>query len=348
MDKELDDLNTDTDIANDLSAAFDAAEAQAQEEPENVGHQEVSSDIRERAADPDSDPAGGPAAADDSGVPGHTEPDNAASAGDSPAVDAPPISLPPDAREVWKDTPPAMKVAIAKREADYAKGVEKYRTNAERAQQMDGVLGQYQQYFAMQGTPPGQTINSLLQTASLLQMGTPMQRAQTVAQLINQFGVDIGALDSLLAGEAVPRGTTDDVQQRINEALQPFQGYVQQIEQQRQREAQQTQNRIGTELQQFAAKNEFYNDVANDMADFLDVAARNGRQMTLDEAYQRACMAHPSISQIVAARNKAPTPQQQAAASTLRGSGLGGPGEAADPSDIRSAIEMAWGDTARL
>jgi hypothetical protein len=213
---------------------------------------------------------------------------------------------------------------------------------------MDQAIQPFHQYLAMQGTPPGQTIHTLLQTASNLQMGSPMQKAQTIAQLISQFGVDIGTLDNLLAGESVPHGTPNDIDQRIQQAVAPFQGYVQQMEQQRQREAQQQQGRLQTELQQFAAKNEFYNDVAADMADFLDVASRNGRNMTLDEAYQRACVAHPQISQIMSARNKAPTPQQQAAASTLRGNGLGGPGPSAEPGSIRDAIESAWGDEARL
>lgn len=346
MNKELDDLNTDTDIANDLAAAFDAAEAEAttQEDAPDGGHETLQSDVGERTADIDTNTVGGQPPVDAAGVPGDTERDNAAVA----AGDAAPVSLPADAREVWKDTPPAMKAAIAKREADYAKGIEKYRDNAHRAEQMDNVLGRYQHYFAMTGEPVGQTVDNLLRTAANLHMAPPATKAQIVAGLINQFGVPIDALDAILAGENVPRGTHDDVDSRIQQALQPFQQIISQQQQREQYERQQQQAKVAMEIQTFAANNEFYSDVASDMADFLDVATRNGRTMSLEEAYQRACVAHPQISQILASRSKAPTPQQKAAASTLRGNGLGSDLTASEPDSIKAAIEQAWDTAGRM
>ena len=223
-------VNDDTDIANDLSAAYDELVGE-----DDDGHEEIPSDVGGRAEDTDTDPPGGSTPADDPGVSGDSERSPPASEGSpTPDLDAPPKSLSPEAREAWKDTPASVKADIAKREADYAKGIEKYRDNAHRAEAMDHAIQPFQQYLAMQGQPPGQTLHSLLQTASALQMGSPVQKAQTVAQLINQFGVDIGTLDGLLAGEPVPRGTHDDVDGRIQQALQPFQQFIQQQEQQRQ------------------------------------------------------------------------------------------------------------------
>lgn len=336
----------DTDIANDLGAAWDAAHTDdtPEDAPDGTGHETLQGDVGQRPADTGADPAGGPAAVDDPGVPGDTKHDQAA----APAGDAAPVSLPPDAREVWKDTPPAMKAAIAKREADYAKGIEKYRTNAQRAEQMDGVLGQYQHYFAMTGEPVGQTVDSLLRTASNLYTAPPQTKAQIIAGLINQFGVPVDMLDIILSGQSVPRGTTDDLDSRIQQAMQPYQQTIQQFQQREQYERQQQQGRMANELAEFAAKNEFYADVAGDMADFLDVAARTGRPLTLADAYTRACNLHPQISQILAARNKAPTPAQKAAASTLRGNGLGGDIEVPEADSLRGAIAQAWDTAGRL
>jgi hypothetical protein len=327
-----------TEIGSDIAAAWDSLETE--ETPDGGRDETVPDSDSGRAADTGGDTPPGSAPPDDSGVPGNPEPDKPAS-----ESDLPPVSLPPEAREVWKETPPAMKAAIARREADYAKGIEKYRENAQRAQQMDQAIMPFQQYLAMQGTPPGQTIHTLLQTASSLQMGSPAQKAQTVAQLISQFGVDIATLDSLLAGEDVPRGT--QLPPEIQQKMDRFDQYLAMQEQREQYERQQTQGRIGNELQEFAKKNEFYNDVAADMADFLDVASRNGRNMTLDEAYQRACMAHPSISQIMTTRSKAPTPTQKAAASTLRGNGMG-TDTTGEPDTLRDAIEAAWANQGRM
>jgi len=241
-----------------------------------------------------------------------------------------------------------MREAIALREKQFNDGIVKYAADAKRAREMDGVLGQYQHYFAMTGEPVGKTVNDLLRVASNLYAAPANQKANIIAGLINQYGVPIDVLDSILAGENPRVPQADVIDQRIQQAVQPFQQIIQSFQQREQQEAQRTQQQIAGELQQFAAKNEFYSDVAEDMADFLDIAAKNGRSMTLDEAYQRACNLNPQISQILAARTKAPTPGQQRAASTLRGQGLGGPGASAEPGSLHDAIAQAWDSVGRV
>jgi hypothetical protein len=268
---------------------------------------------------------------------------------ETPDLETPPISLPADAREVWKDTPLAMKQAMARREADYAKGIEKYRENANRAVQMDSVLNRYQPYFSMTGAHPGQTVDTLLRTVSNLTMGNEDQRADTMASLIDQFKVPIDKLDDRLSRNYVPRGTQEPdinqlVQQGIAQAMNP---YVQQIEQQRAQERNRQAQAIGSELQQFAASHEFYNDVASEMADYLDVLASQNKQMPLDEVYERVCWANPVIRNIRNMRDRTPTQQQTRAASTLRGSGLGGEGDVQQHDTLRAAIEAAFDNVGR-
>lgn len=332
-------------LSSDLAAAFDAAE------PDTTETETPHADTTEPLATDDHgepDSAGASAAeqpaADDSRVPG-SENDAAAGAQDETT---PPVSLPPAAREVWKDTPPAMRAAIAKREKDFEQGILKYSADAKRAQQMDGVLNQYNHYLAMTGEPPGKIVNDLLRVASNLHMAPGATKAQIVAGLINQYSVPIDVLDSLLAGENPRVPQTDVIDQRIQQAVAPFQQIIQSFQQREQQEQQRTQGQIFNELQQFAAKNEFYADVSNDMADFLDIAAKNGRSMTLDEAYQRACALNPQISQILQARSNTPTAGQQRAASTLRGQGRGGSPAASEPGDLHSAIEAAWDNVGRM
>ncbi len=333
-------------LSSDLAAAFDAVEAEAPE-PEVTPHADTPEPVTaNHDGEPDSAGASGTGqpAADDSGIPGG-ENDQAAGAADEAT---PPVSLPPAAREVWKDTPPAMRAAIAKRERDFEQGILKYSADAKRAQQMDGVLGQYQHYFAMTGEPPGKTVNDLLRVASNLHMAPGATKAQIVAGLINQYSVPIDVLDSLLAGETPRTSAPDLIDQRIQQAVQPFQQIIQSFQQREQMEQQRTQGQIANELQQFAAKNEFYNDVSADMADFLDIAAKNGRSMTLDEAYQRACALNPQISQVLQARANTPTASQQRAASTLRGQGRGGSPAASEPDSLHDAISAAWDNVGRL
>lgn len=332
-------------LSSDLAAAFDAAEtdAPAEDQPDGNTPEPLAPN---NDSEPDSAGAGGTGqpAADDSGVPGS---ENNAPAGAADEA-TPPVSLPPAAREAWKDTPPAMREAIALRERQYNDGIVKYANDAKRAQQMDGVLNQYQHYFAMTGEPVGKTVNDLLRVASNLHMAPGATKAQIVAGLINQYSVPIDVLDSLLAGESPRVQQTDVIDQRIQQAVAPFQQIIQSFQQREQQEQQRTQGQIASELQQFAQKNEFYNDVAPDMADFLDIAAKNGRSMTLQEAYDRACALNPQISQVLQARTRAPTASQRTAASTLRGQGLGGPGSSGEPADLHSAISAAWDMAGRV
>ena len=59
------------------------------------------------------------------------------------------------------------------------------------------------------------------------------------------------------------------------------------------------------------SQNEFYNDVRSDMADLLDMAANRGRQMSMQDAYNTACAAHPQISKVMAGRQAQQSVQQK-------------------------------------
>ena len=246
-----------------------------------------------------------------------------------------PKSLSPAAREAWKDLPEAVKTDIAKREADYEKGIVQYADNAKRAEAMDRSLAPFQQLFAMNGGGPQQTLEPLLQTASVLQMGSPQQKAQTAANLIKQFGVDIRMLDGMLVGEQPQQSQQDIINQAVQQAVAPYQQQVQQ-------QKHQQQQAVNNEVNQFAAQNEFYGDVSDTMADLMEMAAKRGRELTMQDAYDQACRIHPQISQVLAGRQaqSVTAPRQNAAVSISGSPGGGGDSRPAD--SIRGQIEAAW------
>jgi hypothetical protein len=260
--------------------------------------------------------------------------------------DQAPVGLPPAAREAWKDTPKAMKEAIAKREADFASGIQKYAESAKRAEMMDKSLQPFQQYFAMNGNQPGQTIAQLLQTASLLQMGTPQQKAEMVASLIGQFGVDIPALDGLLSGNGAPEAVQQQshLQQELQQQLAPIQQFMAQQQHHQQYQQHQMSQNIDAELQLFAndPAHEFYADVREDMADILDMAGRRGVEMDLKTAYERACAMRPDIKNILDARvSQSDVNSRRRAASSVSGAPAGSSVPQAAGS-MRGALEAAW------
>ncbi len=181
MDENDDVTYDEGSLSSDLAAAWEETAA-TEEAPDDNTPEPVPPGAAEPGEPGSADPGTAEQpSADDNGVAGTDTPAEA-----PPADDTPPVSLPPAAREVWKDTPAAMKAAIAKREKDYEAGIVKYAGDAKRAQQMDQVLSQHQHYFAMTNEPVGKTVNDLLSVASNLYMGPPHVKAQIVAGLINQ------------------------------------------------------------------------------------------------------------------------------------------------------------------
>lgn len=264
-----------------------------------------------------------------------------------------PVSLPAAAREEWKNTPKAMKDAIAKRERDYAVGIQKHAEGAKRAAQMDQVLSPYRQYFAINGNNPAKTVSELLQTAASLHSGAPLQKAQQVVNLIHQFGVDVQAVDKLLVGETPdqPAPAQDHaIQQAVQQAVAPYQQHMQQIQQAQAQQTQKAQGAAMDELQRFSQdpKNEFFRDVRMDMADILDFAAKRGMDMSLEDAYHRACQLHPEVSKVIGSRVQQQTVQRKRRASSSVAGSPGGPGGAQAPVDMRGAIEQAWDNAGRM
>jgi len=255
----------------------------------------------------------------------------------------PPQSLSPEARERWKDTPPEVQAEFARMDQRIEGMAQKYGQSYQRMQNMDRSLAPYSQYLQMNGGP-GQTIQSLLQTGSLLQMGTPHQKAAMTAQLIKQFGVDISTLDSLLVGQAPPAEVQQrsQLEQMFNERLQPIQRQLQTYQQREQYEQQLQQQQIRSELDKFRQDHEFYNDLRADMADLMDLAANRNRQMSYEEAYNIAASNHPTISKIIASRGSQETVNRKRNAAVSISGSPGGDTSSASGNSIASALNDAW------
>jgi hypothetical protein len=331
---EVEDVKVDEDtLTNALADAWDASES-TDDEPETAEASEAE-EGKEKPLnegwirrDEDADPLGS------------SQPEEREGA---------PVGLSLEAREAWKDVPDAVKADIVKRENDYANGIEKHRQATERVQGMDRALQPYQQYLQMNGGA-GETIKTLLQTGSSLQMGSPQQKAQVVANLIQQFGVDIKSLDSMLVGEAPSAESQQQSQleQMFNQRLAPMQQQLQQYQQRDQQQAQQAQGQVAQEVTQFGSDNEFYNDVRGDMADLLDMAANRNREMSMQEAYNLACNNHPQISKIMAGRTSQNTVNQKRnAASSIQGSPGGSMSKGA-PNSTMAALHDAWDSAGRM
>jgi hypothetical protein len=331
LDTEIEE-ETEASLSDDLASAWDKSD-----DTEESSEVEVETEIVETEAEVETEPVKGEV------VPAEVEGEEQA----APDTDQAPVGLPPEAREAWKDTPKAVKDAMAKREVDYATGMQKNAEGAKRAQQMDNTLAPYQQYFAMNGGP-AQALQGLLQAGAGLQMGTPNQKAELIAGLISQFGVDITALDAVLVGNPAPAPQAEaqpsaQVQQQIDAAVAPFK---QQMAQQQHNQ----QQAIGTELQSFQndPKNEFYHDLKDNMANLLEYSANRGVDMSLKQAYDTSFQLRPDLVKIVGDRVSASTVAEKLRASSSISGTRGGEGGSNQATTTRGAIEEAWDNSGRM
>lgn len=293
------------------------------------------------------------------------KPDQAITPGpkSGPKSEKPPASWRPEVREHWAQLPEPVRMEVARREAEVQRTLAETSQARQFADAIQRTIQPYEAFIRAESSNPLQAIDNLMSTAARLRTGTAPELAQMMAQLVNQFGTGrfgpqfIEQLDSALAGNA-PKGAdpqSAQLQQVIQQQLAPVQQFMSQFQQAQEAQRQQIAQRAASEVEQFITNAEFGNDVRDEMADLLEVAQRRGVELTLQQAYEQACMINPAVRQAMQQRGRVQQAQSQtsiaqrakAAAVSVpsSGPGLGAPRQSAD--DIRSAIESAIAMTSR-
>jgi hypothetical protein len=261
-----------------------------------------------------------------------------------------PIAWSASVREHWAALPPAVQQEVHRREVEVQQIVSRSQHARELAQAFQQSIQPHMMTIQAEGVDPITAVTNLMQVGTRLRFGTPAEKAQTVASIVKSYGVDIMALDGALAGmapQATPGGVDPStVQQLVQQQLQPL---LMAAQQQRQQAEAQQQQLAAQEVGGFAQAHEFYQDLRHTMADMIEVADRNGQQLSLEEAYQRAAMLHPEVSKVIMARQQGANAQalttaarraKTAAVSVKGAAPVGNPG-GPEPSSIRESIEAA-------
>ena len=264
-----------------------------------------------------------------------------------------PVSWKPEAREEWSKAPPAIQQEVMRREREIT---ETLRTTAEARhwhQQFSQAVQPYQHMIQAENSTPIQAVQNLMQTAATLRVGTPQQKAALVSEIISAHGIDIQQLDDLLSakysGRAPAAQPNNDMLALIDQRLAPFQQYLQSQQQTQQQAYQAQMQALQDETTAFLndPQYEFANDLAPDIADILDLAANRGQKISLQDAYNRATMLHPTISEIIQRRktgqsaandSEAAIRARRAAASISDNGAPSRASEGDDGDDIRSAL----------
>lgn len=261
----------------------------------------------------------------------------------------------PEAREYWKDLPEPVRREVV-RHAQVANDAISQNVEARRfSEAVQKTIAPYEHFIKAEGSNPVQAIDHLMATAARLRTGTGPELAQMISGMIQQYGVGrfgqgfIESLDQALVGQ-VPRQDPREaaIRQQIEQEIAPVRQFMTQYQQQQQQQEYQLQNMAQGEIQQFFQQNEFAGDVREDMADLIEMAQKRGRDLSLQEAYDMACRANPSIAKVFENRSRAQAAQglsqtstraKQAAVSVGGAPSMGGGADSA--TDLRSAIELA-------
>lgn len=266
-----------------------------------------------------------------------------------------PASWRPDVREHWGQLPETVRQEIHRREVEVQRTLQE---SAEARKNYDAVMrtvAPYEAFIRAEGSNPIQAIDNLMATAAKLRTGTAPELASMVAGIVNQFGVGrfgngfIQALDSALAGQTPavdPQQAA--MEQVLNQRLAPVQQMLTQFQQAQLAQQQKVAQDAQSEVERFLDRAEFGNDVREDMADLMETASRRGQNLTLEDAYKKACLLNDRVRTVLQGRLQAQGAQQttqaaqRARSAAVSVSGAAPKGALQQPTtDVRSAIEAA-------
>ena len=220
------------------------------------------------------------------------------------------------------------------------------------AQGWQETVRPYEAQIRASGGDPQKYVGELLQTAHALSYGPTEQKADLLANLIMQFRVPPEMLDQALVarmgGQGAPRAQAQGQQfqdPRVDQLLQ-------QLESTKREQTTRAAAEADQSASAFADTHEFFDDVAGDVANLLDVWAKQGKTQVsteeLERAYEIACQMNPDVSPVYAQRQahsaartaQATTQRARIAASSVRSQPTAA--QAAQPTGRRAALEAAF------
>lgn len=262
-----------------------------------------------------------------------------------------PSSWKPDAQAAYLKaeagealTPAEIKLLTAeanRRETDYHKGIEQYKTHAQEAQAYQRVVEPYMQTIRSLGVDAPTAVAKLFQADHTLRYSDPATKARFLGQLAQEYGVDLG--------QVINAPQIDPNVQYLQQQTMQLQ---QQLQQFRQQQEMTEMSGYQSEIQKFMSDpaHVYFNDVREDMARLLSTGNAND----LKDAYEKAVWMRDDIRQSLieqqraeaqrAATEKSQTNRAKAASVSVRGGSPAGSGAPPAKGSLRDTIAAAFDD----
>lgn len=268
----------------------------------------------------------------------------------------PPISWKPEAKAVWDKLPLDVKQDVVRREKEIQQYISQNDHHRKFTEGFQQVTRPFAHLIQAQGSTPLAAVKNLMSTAAGLTVGTAQQKAAIVAEIIGNYGVDIATLDDILSGKGgqpvAHQNGAGAISPQLAQMLQPVMGFMNEVQQAKQ----QRQERMQYEAVQLVEENStlpYFDDLREDMADLMDMAAKRGVEMTIDQAYDKAVALNPEIaselskkiaSQEAKRNGGTRLANKRRASSTISGAPSGGGDGKKTPTTRREALEAAFDD----
>ncbi len=336
-----------------LEAAFDqhTQEEQAEDTPVAASQEETTSET----------PLSGESAPASTGEPGEKPPVATESEGEKPETPALPVDKAPQSwrgpqKAKWAALDPEVKQEVMRREREITKTLGETSQARQFANKFAQTVAPYAPRLQSIGADPLVVVNELLKSDYVLSTAPKAQRAQFMARMIKHYDIDVRELDGALAGTGPADPVGSQLEQLLNQRLAPIQQFLTAQQQREAQREQATSEELGQTLEQMAADPKYphFDTVRDDMADVIDIAAKRGLYLSLEQAYNRAVAMNPEVSQQVAAQREAEAKKAAALASHNRaqkalrasvsvGGAPGGvPSGASPANDRRATISAAF------
>jgi hypothetical protein len=189
----------------------------------------------------------------------------------------PPTRFSADAKAAWKDAPEPVKGEIKRAITELETGLKRY-------QQVVEPLKPYVEMAQKQGTTVHEALGNYVRMEQMLRQN-PAQGLRALAQ---NMGITPADVASMLTGQAAPQGNDKD--REIIALRNEIQGLKQQFGQVSQTVQQTRTQAIEQSVQDFAAKNPRFDELADEIARML----QTGYASDLQDAYAKADRLNPA------------------------------------------------------
>lgn len=217
----------------------------------------------------------------------------------APVTPAEPVVAAPntwkkEAAATWAALPDVARQEIARREADFHKGIEQYKQAAQFAQTVQQAIAPYQATLNSLGVTPDKAVSELMAADHRLRYGSPQEKNAYFAQLAQSYGIDLGQVQQ-------------PEQQNIDPTVAQLQSQVQQltgwIQNQSLMGQQQQEATLNSEIASFAAdpSHSHFESVRGHMSALLQA----GQATSLKDAYEQAVWANPTTRAAVLQQQEA-------------------------------------------